>query len=142
MNNKKPVVATMCGVFSGAAWAQLAAYPNKPIRFVVGFAPAGAADIVARGMNDFLGKAPEQTVVVDNKPGNGSSIAADIVAQAPADGYTMLVASPSRISVNPALKPRLTNTPADLVPVSKMTTSPLVLVVAASSPIRTVPELG
>ena len=83
------------------------AYPSKPIRLVVGFAPGGAADYVARAMSDAFGKALGQPVVVENKPGAGSSIAAEIVAKAPPDGYTLLIASPSSISVNPALNPKL-----------------------------------
>jgi tripartite-type tricarboxylate transporter receptor subunit TctC len=141
VNNKKLVLVMLLGACAGFAGAQPAAYPNKPIRLVVGFAPAGAADLVARAMSNELGRALGQVVVIDNKPGNGSSIAADIVAHAPADGYTLLIASPSSMSVNPALNPKLTYTPADLLPVSKMTTSPLVLAVGASSSIRTVPEL-
>lgn len=141
MHNQNIVLALTLSAFSFAAWAQPAAYPNKPIRLVVGFAPAGAADLVARAMSNELAKALGQTVVIDNKPGNGSSIAADIVAHAPPDGYTLLIASPSSISVNPALNNKLTYTAADLLPVSKMTTSPLLLAVSASSPIRTVSEL-
>ena len=132
-------LATAAGV--SATWAQPAPYPSKPIRLVVGFAPAGAADLVARAMVEAFGKALGQPVIVDNKPGNGSSIAADIVAHAAPDGYTLLIASPSSISVNPAINNKLTYTPADLLPVSKMTTSPLVLAVSADSPIHTVPEL-
>jgi len=123
------------------ASAQPASYPAKPIRLVVGFAPGGAADSVARAMSDAFGKALGQTVVVDNKPGNGSSIAADIVAKSPADGYTLLIASPSSISVNPALNPNLSYTPADLAPVTKMTTSPLVLAVNPATCIHSVSEL-
>ena len=108
---------------------------------MIGFAPAGAADFVARSMSDAFAKALGQPVVVDNKPGNGSSIAADIVAKSPADGYTLLIASPSSISVNPALNPKLSYTPADLAPVTKMTTSPLVLAVNPATGIRSVPEL-
>ena len=74
---------------------------------MIGFAPGGAADYVARAMSDAFGKALGQPVVVDNKPGNGSSIAAELVAKAPPDGYTLLIASPSSISVNPALNPKL-----------------------------------
>ena len=140
-NLKRVTLALGLAAFAGLVMAQPAPYPGKPIRLVVGFAPAGAADLVARAMSDAFGKALGQTVVVDNKPGNGSSIAADIVAKAAPDGYTMLIASPSSISVNPALNPRLTYTPADLLPVTKMTTSPLVLAVSAASPIRTVPDL-
>lgn len=131
------------GMGGGAARAQTQApaYPTKPLRLVIGFAPGGAADYVARSMSDALGKALGQTVVVDNKPGNGSSIAADLVAKAAPDGHTLLIASPSSISVNPALNPRLGYKPADLLPVSKMTTSPLVLAVNPNTGIRTVPEL-
>ena len=128
-------------VFSAAAGAQPAAYPNKPIRLVIGFAPAGAADFVARSMSDAFAKALGQSVVVDNKPGNGSSIAAELVAKSPPDGYTLLIASPSSISVNPALNPKLAYTPADLLPVTKMTTSPLVLAVNPATGIRSLPEL-
>ena len=135
------LVAMALGVVGAGAWAQAAPYPSRPIRLVIGFAPAGAADTVARAMSDAFGKALGQPVVVDNKPGNGSSIAADIVAKSAPDGYTLLIASPSSISVNPALNPKLTYTPADLVAVTKMTTSPLVLAVNPATGIRSVPEL-
>jgi tripartite-type tricarboxylate transporter receptor subunit TctC len=141
MKHTNIALALAVGIFACTAGAQTAAYPSKPIRLVVGFAPAGAADYVARAMSDAFGKALGQSVVVDNKPGNGSSIAADIVAKAPADGYTVLIGSPSSISVNPALNPKLSYTPADLAPVTKMTTSPLVLAVNPATGIRTVPEL-
>ena len=116
-------------------------YPTKPIRLVIGFAPGGAADLVARAMSDALGKALGQPVLVDNKPGNGSSIAADIVAKAAPDGYTLLIASPSSMSVNPALNPKLGYSPKDLLPVTRITTSPLVLAVNPATGIKTVPEL-
>jgi tripartite-type tricarboxylate transporter receptor subunit TctC len=130
-----------------SAWAcnasaqPAAAYPNKPIRLVIGFAPGGAADSVARAMSDFFGKALGQTVVVDNKPGNGSSVAAELVAKSPPDGYTLLIASPSSISVNPALNPALSYMAKDLIAVTKMTTSPLVLAVNPATGIRSVGDL-
>jgi len=135
------VVTLAAAAFVGQTSAQPAAYPNKPIRLVVGFAPAGAADTVARAMSDAFGKALGQTVVVDNKPGNGSSIAADLVAKSPPDGYTLLIASPSSISVNPALNPALPYTAKDLTAVTKMTTSPLVLAVNPATGIRSVGDL-
>jgi tripartite-type tricarboxylate transporter receptor subunit TctC len=141
MNRHPLSLALTLAVFATAAGAQSAAYPSKPIRLVIGFAPAGAADFVARSMSDALAKALGQPVVVDNKPGNGSSIAAEIVAKSPPDGYTLLIASPSSISVNPALNPKLAYAPADLLPVTKMTTSPLVLAVNPATGIRSVPEL-
>ena len=141
MKRTKLVLTLALGAFACTTWAQPAAYPNKPVRVVVGFAPAGAADYVARAMSEAFGKALGQPVIVDNKPGAGSSIAADIVAKSPADGYTLLIASPSSISVNPALNPKLPYKPSDLAPVTKMTTSPLVLAVNPATGIRTVPEL-
>ena len=130
---------------AGACQAQVAAsaaaYPAKPIRLVIGFAPGGAADYVARAMSDAFAKALGQPVVVDNRPGGGSSIAAELVAKSPPDGYTLLIASPSSISVNPALNPKLGYKPADLTPVTKVTTSPLVLAVNPDTGIRSVSEL-
>jgi len=116
-------------------------YPNRPIRLVVGFAPAGAADYVARAMSDQLGKALGQSIVVENKAGAGSSIAADFVAKAPADGYTLLIASPSSMSVNPALNPKLGYSAKDFAPISKITSSPLVIAASPKSNITSVKEL-
>jgi tripartite-type tricarboxylate transporter receptor subunit TctC len=116
-------------------------YPIRPIRLVVGFAPAGAADYVARAMSDQLGKALGQSIVVENKAGAGSSIAADFVAKAPADGYTLLIASPSSMSVNPALNAKLGYSAKDFAPISKITSSPLVIAASPKSNITSVKEL-
>ncbi|HEY5323623.1 MAG TPA: tripartite tricarboxylate transporter substrate binding protein [Caldimonas sp.] len=141
MRSRKLMLALALAAVAGAAWPQAAGYPARPIRLVIGFAPGGAADYVARTMSDAFGKALGQSVVVDNKPGNGSSIAADLVAKSPADGYTLLIASPSSISVNPALNPKLTYSLADLAPIARITTSPLVLAVNPGTGIRSVAEL-
>ena len=140
MNKRSAIVAFALAALASGALAQ-GAYPSKPIRLVIGFAPGGAADHVARSMSDAFGKALGQAVVVENKPGNGSSIAADLVAKSAPDGYTILIASPSSISVNPALNPKLPYKPSDLLPVTKITTSPLVLAVNPATGIKTVPEL-
>ncbi len=116
-------------------------YPTRSVRVVVGFAPGGAADTVARAMSDAMSKALGQTVVVDNKPGAGSSLAADHVAKSPADGYTVLIASPSSISVNPALNPKLPYKFSDLEPVLKITSSPLVIAVHPATGIQSVKDL-
>jgi tripartite-type tricarboxylate transporter receptor subunit TctC len=143
MDIKRIALALALGLCAAgsAAWAQPGDYPSKPIRLVIGFAPGGAADYVARAMSVAFGKALGQPVVVDNKPGNGSSIAAELVAKSPADGYTLLIASPSSISVNPALNPKLSYTARDLTAVTKMTTSPLVLAVNPATGIRSVADL-
>ena len=115
-------------LFTSQVFAQ--SYPSKPLRMVVGFTPGGAADFVARAFQEPLGRALGQPVVVENKPGAGSSIAAEFVAKSPADGYTFLIASPSSILVNPLISPKAGFEPMkDLVPVSKVSSSPLLLAV-------------
>ena len=124
-----------------SAVAQAPAYPNKPIRLVVGFAPGGAADYVARAMSDSLGKAIGQPIVVENRAGAGSSIAAEAVAKAAPDGYTVLIASPSSISVNPALNPKLGYSARDLAPITKVSSSPLVIAANPATGISSVQDL-
>ena len=121
--------------------AQAQAWPAaRPIRLVIGFAPGGAADYVARTISEPLAKALGQSVVVENRAGAGSSLAADFVSMAPADGYTLLIASPSSVSVNPALNPKLAYM-KDLAPLTLLTSSPLVLAVNPASGIQSMREL-
>lgn len=121
--------------------AQTAPYPNKPIKLMVGFAPGGAADYVARSVAEAMGRALGQPLVIENRAGAGSSIAAEAVAKAAPDGYTFLIASPSSISVNPALNPKLGYTARDLMPISKITSSPLVIAANPAIGINSVSDL-
>jgi tripartite-type tricarboxylate transporter receptor subunit TctC len=139
MNKRNFLAGSLLLALSLGAAAQ--AYPAKPIRLLVGFAPGGAADFVARAMSDSMSKALGQTVVVENRPGAGSSIAADMAAKSAPDGYTVLIASPSSISVNPALNPKLTYTARDLAPVTKLTSSPLVIAANPGAGINSVQDL-
>jgi tripartite-type tricarboxylate transporter receptor subunit TctC len=116
-------------------------YPNKPIKLIVGFAPGGAADYVARNISVPFGLAMGQNIIIENKPGAGSSIAAESVAKSSPDGYTILIASPSSISVNPALNAKLGYLPSDLMPISKVTSSPVVIAVNPSTGIFSVKDL-
>ena len=125
----------------GGVAAQTPAWPDKPIKLVVGFTPGGAADYVGRSVGDALGRALGQPVVIDNKPGAGSSIAADFVAKAAPDGYTVLIASPSAISVNPAIDPKWAAGVQSLVPVSKLTASPLVVAANPQLGVKSIQEL-
>jgi len=128
-------------LLAGAGGAHAQAWPAKPVRLVIGFAPGRAADFVARTIADPLGRLLGQSVVVENRAGAGSSLAADFVAKAPADGYTVLIASPSSISVNPALNAKLAYSAKDLLPVTKVTSSPLVVAVHPGAGINTLQEL-
>src|SRR5204863_3074867 len=92
-----------------AAFGQ--SYPSKPIKLLVGFAPGGAADTVARAYAEPLSRALGQPIVIENRAGAGSSIAAETVAHAPADGYTILIASPASVSGHPAVNPYPSYTP-------------------------------
>ena len=139
MRNLWMGLALACALASLDAPAQ--GFPTKSIRLVVGFAPGGAADTVARAYSDQLGRILGQPVIIENRAGAGSSIAADNVAHSPADGYHVLIASPASISVNPALNPKLNYKPSDLAPVTKVSASPLVLVVNPQTGIGSVKEL-
>lgn len=141
MKKSKLILAALAlGIFSQGAFAQ-AKYPDRPIRLVVGFAPGGAADAVARSISEPLAKALGQPVIVENKAGAGSSIAVDMVTKATPDGYTILIASPSGISVNPAINPKLRYKASDLTPVTKITSSPLIIAVNPKLGAKTVAEL-
>jgi tripartite-type tricarboxylate transporter receptor subunit TctC len=133
-----PLLGLMCMPAS----AQAQTYPAKPIRLVIPFPPAGATDITGRQLAQKLGDALGQAIVVDNKPGAGGSIGSDIVAKAPPDGYTILIATSSTHSVGPALNPKLPyDTNKDFAPIIQLTDSPNVLVVSATLPFKSVNEL-
>jgi tripartite-type tricarboxylate transporter receptor subunit TctC len=117
-------------------------YPSKPVRLVVGFAPGGAADFVSRAFQDSLSKALGQPIIVENRPGAGSSIAAEHVAKSAPDGYTVLIASPSSILVNPLISPKAGFQPLkDLIAISKVSSSPLILAVNPGVGVNSVQEL-
>lgn len=141
MNKRQLLLALVLGSCSQLALAQAQAYPSKPVKLVVGFAPGGAADFVARAIGESLSRALGQPIVIENKAGAGSSIAAEAVAKSAPDGYTLLIASPSSISVNPALNAKLGYKPSDLQPVTKLTASPLVIAANPATGITSVKDL-
>ena len=124
-----------------AALAQ--AWPAaKPLRLVIPFPAGGATDIIGRTLAQKLSLALNQQVVVDNKPGAGGTIGADMVAKAPADGYTILLATSSTHSIGPALNPKLPyDAVKDFAPVAHVANAPSVLVVGPGAPAKTAPEL-
>lgn len=119
-----------------------AAYPSKPIQLIVGYAPGGGTDLLARIVAAELGKSLGQSVVVENKAGAQSIIAAQYVAKAAPDGYTILFGPSGPMSMNPAIYSKLPYSPLkDFAPVSLVGSFPLILVVGQSHPARTVPQL-
>ncbi|HXZ55472.1 MAG TPA: tripartite tricarboxylate transporter substrate binding protein [Burkholderiales bacterium] len=124
----------------GSAFAE--AFPTKPVHLIVGFAPGGAADIIARTMSDPLARALGQSVIVENKPGAGSSVAADFVARAAPDGYTIIIASQSGMIINPLINKSVTyNTARDFVALTQVTSSPLVVAVNPSLKVASIADL-
>lgn len=136
-------VLVLCCVAVGIAiplWAQ--DYPSKPIRLVVPFTPAGATDVLARLVGEGLSRRLGQSILVDNRPGAGGNIGAQLVAHAPADGYTILMAPASVYSIAMTLY----TAPGydllrDFVPISTIANVPHVLVVAPSLGVSSVKEL-
>ncbi|MCA3103050.1 MAG: tripartite tricarboxylate transporter substrate binding protein [Rhodocyclaceae bacterium] len=117
------------------------AFPAKPIRMVVPFAPGGPVDMIARVVSSRLTESFGQTVVVDNRAGGGSTIGTELVVRSPGDGYTVLLTS-SSIAINPSIYPQITFDPVrDLAPVTWVAASPLVLVVHPSLPVKSVSDL-
>jgi len=118
------------------------AYPAKPIRFVVPFPPGGPLDIMARGIGQKLTESWGQPVIVDNRPGAGGSLGAELVARAPGDGYTLLMGAVSTHAINPHLYARIGYDPfQDFAAVALVAEVPNVLVVNPAVPANSVQEL-
>lgn len=120
--------AVSLGLFASAASAQ-ADYPNKAIRIVVPYAPGGGGDAVVRYMSDKLSERLKQPIIVDNRPGASGFIGAQIVATAPPDGYTLLMAFDGTIVVAPHLLKAPFNTLTDFTPITKLNDATIVLAV-------------
>jgi tripartite-type tricarboxylate transporter receptor subunit TctC len=121
--------------------AQAQDYPNRPVHVIVGFTPGTAADITARVVGQRMSTALGQQIIVENKPGAGSNLAAEFVARAPKDGYTLLTAAISN-SINAVVTTNPTfNFPGDLAPIIRLTTAANILVVHPSIGVKSVKEL-
>jgi tripartite-type tricarboxylate transporter receptor subunit TctC len=137
--------AVLAAGLSGAALAQgdaAQSYPSKPIRLVVGFGAGGGNDIFARLIAPKLAEQLGQPVLVDNKPGAGGTVAADLVAKSTPDGYTLYVGATGAMTISPAVFSKLPyDTLRDFAPISMIADFPLLFTVNASAPVKSVEEL-
>ena len=118
------------------------AYPDRPVKIVIGFGPGSGTDIISRLIAEELRQALGQPFLVENRPGASAQIAANLVAKAPPDGYTLMLTSNTTHSVNPHLFKKLTYDPfADFTPIGGVAYFPFILAVNASLPVRTPQEL-
>ena len=117
-------------------------YPNRPVRLIVPFPAGGATDILARALSIKLGEKLGQPLIVENRPGAGGTIGADAAAKSTADGYTLLLATSSTHSIGPAINPKIPyDAVADFTPLGYVATSPNVVLVPNTSPVKSVREL-
>jgi tripartite-type tricarboxylate transporter receptor subunit TctC len=144
MVGQSKIIAALIAALPLAAAGEASAqsYPNKPVRVMVGFAPAGPADMIARIVGDKLSEFWGQPVLIENATGAAANVAGDRAAKAAPDGYTLLMASNAQIVVNPFLYEKMPFDPAkDLITISQSVFTPNLLVVPNDVPAKTVQEL-
>jgi tripartite-type tricarboxylate transporter receptor subunit TctC len=136
------VLAAMSAWCAASTTSAAAEYPTKPIRLVIPYTPGGPTDLVGRAVAAKLQDALGQQIIVDNRAGGGGVIATEIVARAPADGYTLLLGTPGQLVTLPLLTAKLPyDAVRDFAPVTQVVTSPQVLVANGKLPVATVAEL-
>jgi tripartite-type tricarboxylate transporter receptor subunit TctC len=138
------MTTVILAIAAGAACAQApkpSTYPVKPVRIIVGYATGGATDIVGRLIAQKLSESTGQSFFVENRPGASATIACELVARSAPDGYTLLIAATTSHSILPSLMKLNYDAQRDFAPVSELVTSPLLLAVHPSLPIRSVSDM-
>ena len=145
--NKRVLNCTVCAIALATvlpATGVLAqdSYPAKPIKLTVPFPPAGGTDVLSRALAQSITTNTKWVIVIDNRPGAGGNIGHDAVAKSPADGYSIAMGQTANLAVNPALYPGMPFDPLrDFEPIALVSSQPLILVVAANSPFKSLQDL-
>jgi tripartite-type tricarboxylate transporter receptor subunit TctC len=133
-------IALVCGALFAVVNAQAADYPNKSVKWIVPYTPAGTTDILARIVGQYLSEKLGQAFIIENRPGGGNNLGTEAVVRAPADGYTLLLINPAH-GINATLYPKLTfNVIRDIAPVAGLIRVPNVMTVNNDVPAKTVAE--
>ena len=136
---KRLTLILMALAFGFSAQAQ--EYPNKPIKLIVPFPPAGGTDVLSRSISQSIMTNTKWVIIIDNKPGAGGNIGLDTAAKSPPDGYTIAMGQTANLAVNPALYGKLPFDPLkDFEPIALVSSQPLILVVSTNSPWKTLKE--
>jgi tripartite-type tricarboxylate transporter receptor subunit TctC len=139
LSNGVALYCLACGLLSSVP--SLAAYPDKPVHFILPFPPGGGTDTLGRAIGNRLGEGLGQQVVIDNRPGAGANIGADLAAHSPADGYTLFMVTATH-AINATLYTRLAyDLRKDFVPVTELGTTAMVVVVHPTIPVKSVKQL-
>ena len=142
--NKRNLLRTVCAATLGlllAGWTQAQSYPNKPVRLIVPFPAGGATDLFARTVSQKLGEKLGVALIVENRPGAGGTLGADLAAKASPDGYTLLLSTSSTHSIGPNLNPRMPyDAVRDFTPIAHLGNAPSIMLVPNNSPAKTVKE--
>ena len=140
MNRRTLATAAMLAALAPVLSAHAQTYPAKPIRLIVPFPAGGATDLFARTLSQKMGEKLGTTLVVDNKPGAGGAIGSDLAAKAPADGYTLLLATTSTHAIGPSIGKVPYDTVRDFTPIAHVGSAPSIMLVPVNSPVKNVRE--
>jgi len=141
---RRSIPAVLCAVVSASCAVSVFAqtYPTKPIRVIVPFPAGGGTDIIAREVTNKMSTTLGWSFVIDNKPGSGGNLGVDAVAKAAPDGYTIALGQSSNLAINPSLFSKMPyDSVKDLAPIGLVASSPMVMVVGADSPLKTLADV-
>src|SRR5512141_1353829 len=119
----------------------LAAFPEKPIKVLIGYAPGGSTDVVARLLAPKLTEKLGQPIIIENKPGGAGDFAAELMLQAPADGYTLMMSTVALHAINPGLFKQKFDPLDDFTPIAFVCSYPMIMIASPQTTFKTLPEL-